>query len=526
MAARHAVFLLGGCAAFAMALLPLETSLATFLYEDLFYYLTLARHWVDGAGITLDGASPTNGFHPAWFLVCAALATFLDGAPLVHALLCVAASLHVAQGVVLYGILRATPRIALVVAGFWLLDYRVLASNLCGLETPLATLFAMLVLRELVVWTRAGRIGSGLGLGVLLGAAAASRFDLLLLCVGAAAWITFARALQATLRVRVSTVMRATVAALLVLAPWFAWSWRVSGSFLPHSREAIALVEAAHASDATGLAWLGERLLAGAWWASHGANLVGLWPLALPPSDGDGPVAWMLPATLLLAALVVLTLVVLRRRHEAAGGAALLLVAYAVLHSAWYVVFSRPEIRYLLPAWAALFAAAGLAAALHSDAGVRVRRAAVVGVALLYASAGVAGAFAFERGYGTTFTHPYHRLFHQAARDLDRSAPADAVFGAWNAGILSYFSNRRVVNLDGVVNDGALAALREERLLAYLRDERVTHVVDMPHQFARFFGPFGGEPTWADAFAPPQWIFEDAEGRRVEVRRVLEPRPR
>lgn len=50
--------------------------------------------------------------------------------------------------------------------------------------------------------------------------------------------------------------------------------------------------------------------------------------------------------------------------------------------------------------------------------------------------------------------------------------------GAWNSGILAYYSGREVVNLDGLANHDALVASRDNRLLEYLCTVGIRHVVD------------------------------------------------
>jgi hypothetical protein len=42
-------------------------------FDDFFYYLLPAEHWVDGAGSTFFPGEPTNGYHPLWFLWVALL---------------------------------------------------------------------------------------------------------------------------------------------------------------------------------------------------------------------------------------------------------------------------------------------------------------------------------------------------------------------------------------------------------------------------------------------------------------------
>ncbi len=48
-------------------------------YDDFFYYLVPAEHWVDGAGSTFFPGEPTNGYHPLWFLWVALLYWVLGG---------------------------------------------------------------------------------------------------------------------------------------------------------------------------------------------------------------------------------------------------------------------------------------------------------------------------------------------------------------------------------------------------------------------------------------------------------------
>ncbi len=49
---------------------------------------------------------------------------------------------------------------------------------------------------------------------------------------------------------------------------------------------------------------------------------------------------------------------------------------------------------------------------------------------------------------------------------------------AWNAGMISYFSGKPVVNLDGLVNDTVCKYVMEGRLVDYLREKRVRYILD------------------------------------------------
>jgi hypothetical protein len=57
------------------------------------------------------------------------------------------------------------------------------------------------------------------------------------------------------------------------------------------------------------------------------------------------------------------------------------------------------------------------------------------------------------------------------------TAPQERI-GAFNAGILAYYSGRTVINLDGVVNGAALGAIRERRILSYIQSQEIDYLFD------------------------------------------------
>ncbi len=53
-----------------IAFSPESRLLNVFQTDDAFYYFVTARNIAEGKGITFDGISATNGFHPLWMLIC------------------------------------------------------------------------------------------------------------------------------------------------------------------------------------------------------------------------------------------------------------------------------------------------------------------------------------------------------------------------------------------------------------------------------------------------------------------------
>jgi hypothetical protein len=95
-----------------------------YLTDDAFYYFKTAQNITEGHGITFDGLSPTNGFHPLWMLFCIpvfALARFDLYLPL-RILVVVQGLLNAASGYFLYRILaeKVSKPLAILAASLWM----------------------------------------------------------------------------------------------------------------------------------------------------------------------------------------------------------------------------------------------------------------------------------------------------------------------------------------------------------------------------------------------------------------------
>jgi hypothetical protein len=71
-----------------------------------------------------------------------------------------------------------------------------------------------------------------------------------------------------------------------------------------------------------------------------------------------------------------------------------------------------------------------------------------------------------------------HQKEMYAAAKMLQQLPKDAQVGSWNAGILGYFSDRTVINLDGLVNSGIEDYARRRRLDQYIEDNNIEYIAD------------------------------------------------
>jgi hypothetical protein len=88
--------------------------------------------------------------------------------------------------------------------------------------------------------------------------------------------------------------------------------------------------------------------------------------------------------------------------------------------------------------------------------------------------------------------YPWQREMLAANHWLSKNLPSDAKIGSFNAGIYAFYSNRQVVNLDGVVNHSAFEAIKGRNILLYLDQEKVSYIIDYDSAIKGEYRPFMG----------------------------------
>lgn len=466
----------------AIAWDDLEGLLLRATSDDAFYYLQIAREWVGGAPPSLDGETPTNGFHPLWLWLCA-LAWQATGEPVLalHAVLSLGACLGAATTGLTFAILRrlgAPPSAALLAAAFHGLHPYFAIEAVNGLETSL-TVFCIALLTWLFVAAARRDTALSIGAGAALGAAAGlmllARTDTIFIwaCVGA---FLASRALR---NGGWPGVLCAAGVSLAALAPWLAWSAAALGGVVQVSGYAL--------SEPGRLAYLASHgdslavVLDRSFFLLRDAFLDKLFATYFVPAGWPVAPAWLLAGATLLALLFAL-------REPERGLARRRLAQLAVVGTGIVAALAwHAGVRWWLREWyfapagwlGVLFLGVALATGreLLERAPARRRRlaipAATLGVALLLATL-------LAPGDGTRWgTRTPHRVTQlEGARWIRANLPPETRLGAFNAGILSYFSRRTVVNLDGAVNADAYRARRAGRMMDYILARQLDYLVD------------------------------------------------
>lgn len=432
--------LAGGAAllllALALARLPVER-LVTVVPDDAYFYLKTAWHLGRGDGSTFDGLNVTNGYHPLYLWLLAALSRVVplaDRAGLVAAIW-----FDTLLTAVWLGVMAAlASRLGWRRASIWALVAALLpiaAVGDVGMEVnlllPLAWGMVLVLARPTPTAADEWRAG-------LLGAAA---------CLARLDAVLFVGMVTGGLLVARGGV------------------WPIAAR---HVRTALRLV--APSVVALGSVALLNRALFG-----HAAT-VSSWLKSGRQADlvAVGGQFALNPQTILLLGGVAVCVVALgralvtRTRHEALPAAA---AAWAIVYVSVMSVLLRGGLEswyFPMPLAASVMAAVSLFDAATRDR----RRLAAIGATAIAIGAVAATALAVRTQIGRGW------FFDDAlrtARWIDQTLPPDArVFQVDNAGIVAYFAHRAVVNGDGLINSWDYQrALRTNRLPAYLAEQRL-----------------------------------------------------
>ncbi len=479
------------------AWLPASELITRTLPDDAFIYFVIARNLAAGLGATFDGLSPTNGFHPLWALVLTPIfCLFRSGDLPIHFALSLSALCDTAAAGILGWVVwkqGATARVApAVTMALYLFNPRAIQESVNGLETGLA----MLALAGCVAaWQWAGEIpGSkwrAAGFGLLAGLAVLARSDLVL--ITGVLWLAFfwtqmnadrtdIRNRSAFIRAlsRLRPVLIAALVGVAVVAPWFAWSQLRVGTVAQSSAVAIPSLATYRIQTASDPVELWRSLLFPIINFSFRNAIVysGVSLIALC-------IAFILKRLTPTPPHIHTPFYTPTLPHSHTPLWLPLLGAFGIVLVHTFIRW-HPRGWYFVPlAWTcALVAGPSLASASESGLGKRV--AVGVGIVLAFIVTAQTVKMIAEPEY------TWQSDMRAAAFWLAANTQPTETVGAFNAGIYSYYSGRRVISLDGLVDWGAIAARREYRLLDYFVGRGGSVLLDHREYLWGSFSPFFG----------------------------------
>jgi len=427
--------------------------------DDAFYYIQLAKHFVESGAWTFDGSSPATGFHLlyGYFLVVVFWVVGDIAWRELYLFVGVISSLSIGLSALfackavndVYG--RGLAPVAIIP----FLSPVAIMQSTAMMESCLVLLFASLTVFSLIGrktptrWASVGLMGVG-----ILGSLARTDYGMLpgvLFCVSVIA----CRGWRGVLVYRAALLLSGAILGLFVV---FAQNYMTAGSIF-------------QASAQIKLYWssiIGHSVL---------RSLSLVQEIIFPFSDRlAGPVSFFLSLAIFC---LVIVLWLTRSRVDVKGlnvykycfffSGLLSLIFYVVFYSRnswalqpWYSSNLIIPVSLIFPG-VFLFLFKG-----RSFVPVLL----VLGV---YASFAVFTLFAVQ--------WPHQAGMMHAGRFI-QDEPKGFRFGAWNAGIISFFSGAVVTNIDGLANDEALPYIKSNSLLDYLILKNVDYLVDYQEMFS------------------------------------------
>src|SRR3989344_1874007 len=478
---------MGFALSLTLALLPFDFALTNLLSDDSFYYFEIARNIAHGLGSIADGINPTSGYHPLWLLAILPFFQVLSGGDVfdtapIQGVLVLSALINLAIGIVLLSIIGRYTKSGWVKAaalGFWFFNPFVQYQMLNGLETALSILFIALLFLTGVRVAEAPSTRRLFEAGLIGGLMMLARLDTVFYFLGFLAYLVYRHGLRASVR----PVLISGIAATLVVAPWLLWNAVNFGTVMTSSSVASTMVNHELIVQDHGPSWF-QTFKAAVYMTDREAR-------AVVPFTGI-PVVLFVLAGLCIGWFLFGRGRTMLPRLPREIPVELFIANASIRWTArpWYFI----AINLLIAIWLGWFLEK------LREEGYLNR---FVASALVLASL-----FLFYVGWSKSLQDvaaPQRQML-ETTQWMNENLPADALLGAFNSGIQGYFSTHRVVNLDGLVNTEALAALQRKDVWGYMQDEGVEYLADYDLYLRSLYKIF---PATADPSPRLELVYEE-----------------
>lgn len=465
--------------------------LLPYLIDDGFFHLQVAKHIALGHGPTFDGLHLTNGFHPLWVWMLAGLywvfpdlhGSFFTASTVTQVLLNLGSSYFVWRLACFLSPRFSMRWMALVL---YLLNPFVIFYTITGMETSLY-LFLLSLLMWQIVRTLESSRPSYLSIGIISAGMFLARTESLILFV----FIFTALLLPSKARKRHALELILPVVAAMGL--WMGWSWSTVHSLTQINAYAPAL---------------GKRLLYGLPITPQSLYEVffmikfGAWTLVYAVMDYSALLGLRVPIVA-VTGLMVMLVSLSKKQAEDQGWLRRALMWWAIPATGFFLIFfANTFIRwysreyYILP-WVILGI---LFLVIACEGMTRLRlpgRGAVQALVVISALISFIGLYqdtyrwSVARGSGGSG----NTAVRAAAQWINQHAAPEAKVASFKvSGVLSYWSEHEVQNLDGKINNVVFPYLASGRAWEYLRENNIQYLVEPEGKLDSRRGFFAAEP--------------------------------
>jgi len=441
------------------------TLLKKILLDDAFYGISISKNIALGNGITYNGVDTTNGFQPLWIFAIVPIFLIIKDINLaVNAILIFASVLNVLTAFIIFKFSKHlfNEKIAIVSTALYALNPLIMFQMLSGIDTAIYIFFVMLTLFYYYLIKDNLNRKNTLILGILIGLSILGRMDAVFLLAS----IILAILIETKNKyMRLKNFIFIAFAAALILSPWFLWSYLTFKTITQSS--AIAKYSMSHGIfpffDLKEPKTLSE--------------IISMVTESLIRTVGSflnqlGIVEYNItPITILLLIFILIPLIfsfkIVKKLKVNLTYAILLILFYSFYM--WNV-----QIRYFTPVipTVIIMISYGL-----YNLTRRFKRSDLILLILVVIFLFLMlfnGYRQWENGYYNW----QEEMYENTIWIKENTNPSD-VIGSFNSGIQLYFSERKVINLDGVLNFDAIEAIKNKSVIKYMKSRNVTYLVDI-----------------------------------------------
>ena len=452
---------------------PVPILVERILLDDSLYGFSIAKNIALGNGITYNGIDVTNGLQPLWvFLISPVYLFFSNINTAVNVILSIEAILDTLIVFLIYKFATRLfdERIGLLASFIWAINPLVFFQTLSGIDV---TLYIVMVLATLVYFNKIKdslTIKNMAILGLLMGLTFLARGDGIFLFLVLTSYILFTRRMTLISNKFLTLLLISAV----VVSPWLLWNYFTFGTLQQSSERAnyyaahgivpfFDLTPATTFSEITSR--IGENFL-----RAFGAlaNQMGVIDFSLSVGTMVLLPFFLLKAFALLKNWSKMTIP----------------LAFSILLILFYAGYMwGVQIRYMTPIvpFLTILLAAGLFHFMQKPLGSysEMKITSVINlvfILMIYILAVVLifnGYAQWEKGYFI-----WQRYIYQDALWISQNTSESDVIGSFAAGIPIYFSDRTVINLDGILNYNATAAILDKSMYSYMQSRNISYWIE------------------------------------------------
>ena len=482
---KKIIIILAAILYLSVIFLPNSTIL-TFTSDDGFYYFEMAKNTLENHIVTFDGSSITNGIQPLYFLII--LLPFLKIIPnnpflVTKLILLTLLLLHLIAGHFIY---ETTKKVSNKTAAtyatiFWLFSPVILKSILSGVEASLNTLLIAIMIFFYISIREKINLKNIILLGIISGLTFLGRADAVFLCAIIFFDIVYKKR-------EIKTPLIYFLSTVVVVSPWFVWSYLTSETLMQISGKAMSYHR--HLLHPITLKFVGEKIVSMSYIILTTTGAASLFTFLIGSTFSRKNNTKLIPYTipfiilpffftsyiLVLICSIITFFIGTQVGHKKIRNKFIFIfIALIFILIPYYIFYSMgAQIWYYSSIFVFTSIFAGI---LLSKIPSKIPKiVSYLLIILLLCNFLIA----FYPGDMIANSEKYEMITF-----LEQNTEEDAKIGSFNSGLYGFFTDRTIVNLDGVVNNNVYHAMINHELKEYI-EENTDYLIDYDTSFEEF----------------------------------------